>query len=162
MKRKIDSRFIILGTAAFVLIVGGVIFGSLAGTKDQAIVAQTISDQTHYDFGNISIRGGVVSYTFQIINNSAGDLKLSNISTSCMCTSAVLEYDGRVSPRFGMHNNSAFWSETVAPSKTARLKVTFDPMAHGPNALGPVTRTVSLKTNNGGQYKFTITANVVK
>lgn len=121
--------------------------------------------ETRYDFGDIEIAGGLVRHNFKIANAGAGELKLSNIKTSCMCTSAVLRAGNEESPEFGMHNNSTFWSQKLGAGESAELEVIFDPMAHGPDAIGPITRTVSILANDSGQNVqkiFTFTANVIK
>ena len=109
---------------------------------------------------------GLVTHNFAIENSGDGSLKISGIKTSCMCTSAIFEYNGERSPKFGMHNNPAFWSKEIEPGQSADLEVTFDPNAHGPNATGPVTRVVFVFTNDGGtnnqETKFIFSANVIK
>ena len=160
---KIDNRFIILGIVAAVTLVGAVGLAFLfVGQTEPAAAGVLSADSMAYDFGSIPITGGVVSYVFKISNTGAGNLKLSDISTSCMCTSVILETTDSVSPRFGMHNNPAFWSKILKKGESAKLIVTFDPMAHGPNAVGPVTRVVRVKTNDSQYQTFTITANVVR
>jgi hypothetical protein len=83
-----------------------------------------------------------------------------------MCTSAVLIVDGQRSRSFGMHNASLTWSKKIKPGQTAKLEVTFDPNAHGPDATGPVTREVTMYSNDAGKQnvktKFIISADVIK
>lgn len=169
MSQKKDNRMIVFSVAAGVLILGGIILGVVMSSQEGSNgdgVAKLAIDSSRYDFGTISMSDGLATHTFKITNDGTADLKLSKISTSCMCTSAILEVDGDRSPKFGMHNNPAFWSEKIKPGQSADLEVTFDPNAHGPNATGPVTRTVTFYSNDNGQSSvkssFTFTANVIK
>jgi hypothetical protein len=168
-----DSRLKILIILMSILIAGGIIAvviavkmdsGQVAGKTDSMAIMDV--DSTQYDFGDIKIDGGLVSHKFEISNTGEGELKLSDISTSCMCTSAYLEFNGEKSPKFGMHKNPIFWSQKIASGEKGTLEVIFDPMAHGPDAIGPITRNVSVYSNDNGQKSvksiFTFTANVIR
>jgi hypothetical protein len=169
MSQKNNPQLIILITIFVVVILGGIILGVVMNSSsgdNEGGAAELAVNSFRYDFGDVSMAQGLVSHTFKITNEGTADLKLTNISTSCMCTVAVLVVDGERSPKFGMHNNPAFWSKELKPSQSADLEVTFDPNAHGPNATGPITRSVKLFSNDGGKSNvrstFTFTANVVK
>src|SRR3989344_5073066 len=139
MIKKNDPRLIIFMSAAFILIVGGIILGVATSSKGEndnsSGVAKLSVDSTYYDFGDVSMAKCLVNHTFKITNEGEGELKISNISTSCMCTTAV-------------------------------LVVTFDPNAHGPQATGPITRVITIYSNDNSQSNvrrnFTFAANVVK
>ncbi|MDP3733539.1 MAG: hypothetical protein Q8Q91_03255, partial [Candidatus Daviesbacteria bacterium] len=90
-------------------------------------------------------------------------LKLYNVKTSCACTKANLTIDGKVSPKFDMHTKSS-WTGEVAPGKDAILNVIFDQTFHGPTALGPMERLISMQTNDlsSPTLEFKLTGNVVK
>lgn len=156
---------VVLVIAGIIGIVGTVAYNAGGEQSDSGTPKIEIVD-SQYDFGDIKIDGGVVKHSFEIGNNGDADLKLSNISTSCMCTTAVLEVDGEKSPEFGMHKNPAFWSKKLAPGQTASLEATFDPMAHGLDAIGPVTRGITMYSNDGGgkdvKTVFMFTANVIR
>ena len=172
MKQSTDPRLKILIIFAVILILGGIIFG-IAASKDSegesAGVPQMEVDANKYDFGDVSMAKGTAKHIFSITNKGDGDLKLFDISTSCMCTKAILEIDGKRSPAFGMSGhgtNPRFWSEPLSPGQSANLEVIYDPNAHGPNATGPINRVVTVHSNDGGKrdkkHIFTFTANVVK
>ncbi|QQR83467.1 DUF1573 domain-containing protein [Candidatus Peregrinibacteria bacterium] len=100
-----------------------------------------------YDWGNLDITGGKVEHTFRLKNDSNETLWLNGAQTSCMCTTARYQLeDGSSSPQFGMHNN-AQWSAAIKPNQTFQVAVTFDPMAHGPTATGPIQRSIWLSTS---------------
>lgn len=170
-----DPRVKILIISISILVAGGLIAGVVGYKMDTSSVAGESEiatmqlDSTRYDFGDIKIDGGLVKHVFEIKNTGPGELKLSNIETSCMCTSAYLEVNGQKSPKFGMAShgtNPTFWSEKIVPGQTGTLEIIFDPMAHGPDAIGPVTRVVSVYSNNGGKSnvktEFVFTANVIR
>ncbi len=134
--------------------------------NSQNVGELTISEK-QYDFGDIPIFGGIVTHRFKLENKSNASIVINDMETSCMCTKVRLIYDGRKSPQFGMKGhgtNPRFWSQKIEPGKTAILEVEYDPLAHGPDAVGFVNRFVLLYTNNPKQkrLKFSITANVVK
>ncbi len=105
-------------------------------------------EKKFHDAGQVSMADGNVVKTFEIKNTGQGDLKISKMQTSCMCTSAVLIVGDKKSPKFGMHKNSAFWSETIPPGQSGFLEMTFDPAFHGPEGTGSVMRAVYFSTND--------------
>jgi hypothetical protein len=123
--------------------------------------------QNNIDLGDIPIRGGKVNATFRIANMGNEAVRLTEGKTSCMCTEAVVETaNGEVSPKIQMpgHGSSSIIDMVVASGEEANVIATFDPMAHGPNALGPITRDVMLTTNSktNPQVRLTFRGNVVK
>ncbi len=117
-----------------------------------------ISPQS-YDFGNIPRE--IATQTFTVLSAGTDSLRITGISTSCGCTSAVLYANGRESPTFGMHNNPTGWSETLLPGQTAELTVFYDPNVH-PDT-GPVYRIIYIRSNDRAQpeVELELTANVV-
>lgn len=100
------------------------------------------------DVGEISMAKGEVEKVYQVKNTGQTNLIITGMESSCMCTSAILRNGGKESPVFGMHDNPTDWSTTISPGGKAELVVTFDPNAHGPDAVGPITRTVSVQSND--------------
>src|SRR3989344_1000982 len=129
-------------------------------SADQSAVA-TITE-TSFDWGTIGINNGKVQKTFAIKNNGSSPLKLNNVATPCMCTTAQVVINGQSSPAFGMHVKSS-WSGEVLPGQSAELIVIFDPAFHGPSGVGAITRIITVDTNDSKnpQLSFTATANVV-
>lgn len=123
--------------------------------------AQVEGEQVR-DWGIVDINGGVVEESFQIVNQGSGNLEISNIKTSCMCTTAQVSINNEKSPVFGMHTLSG-WRGVVKPGETADVKVIFDPLFHGPQGTGPVTRTVFIETNDPSNpaIELRVAANVV-
>lgn len=119
-----------------------------------------------YNFDNISAADGVVENSFEVKNVGASPLTLTGMLTSCGCTTAKLKIvdqqsDTVESPTFGMHNNPTNWSVSLKPNQTAELSVFFDPNFHQ-NASGPVTRTISIFSDDPGksEAQLTVYANV--
>ncbi|PIR74062.1 MAG: hypothetical protein COU35_04435 [Candidatus Magasanikbacteria bacterium CG10_big_fil_rev_8_21_14_0_10_47_10] len=124
-------------------------------------------EQNNLDLGDIPIGGGTVNATFYFTNTGDEPIVLTSGKTSCMCTEAVVTTaDGAVSPKILMqgHGSSGVLDMVVASGERASVVATFDPMAHGPNALGPITRDVILATNSKTHpdVRFTFRGNVVK
>lgn len=115
-----------------------------------------------YDFGEISMARGNVSTTFLLKNDGSDPLKISEITTSCMCTTA--EIDGKI---FKMtHGGEVSMNSpiAIAPGETKEMLVTFDPNAHGPEAVGPIRREIYVHTNSSSTPHVTVSVmgNVVK
>lgn len=52
------------------------------------------------------------------------------------------------------------WASWPLETGHATLEVTVDPAAHGPDALGPLSRGVTLRTSAGRELQFTLKAEV--
>jgi len=161
------DKFIISIVVITVLILGAAVFlGTRMGATpqvnaDSQVVLAVDSDK--YDWGTIDYDKGIVSKNFEIKNTSSVVLKLYNVKTSCMCTTAQLKTPQGASKKFGMHESSSDVIE-VKPKETAQLLIEFDPAFHGPSGVGPITRIITMDTNDAKNPKltFNLTGNVVK
>ncbi|PIR88332.1 MAG: hypothetical protein COU09_02760 [Candidatus Harrisonbacteria bacterium CG10_big_fil_rev_8_21_14_0_10_44_23] len=127
---------------------------AVASTSDSQLVAQSDS----FDFGDIDIFGGKVSTDYIIENRGTQDVAITSAYTSCMCTEG--EINGY---KFGMHGSSG--EEAIIPAGGQEtLTAIFDPLAHGPEGTGPITRELILETNSTASPELTIhfRGNVVK
>lgn len=133
-----------------VIVVGlGLLFSSTLLGEDKQInkenepVASAISVlEGDYDFGEIDIFGGKVSTTYTLKNNGVEDVYITKAATSCMCTEG--EIGGMI---FGMHGKED--KVVIIPAgEEVVLTATFDPLAHGPDGTGKITRELMLKTNS--------------
>ncbi len=117
------------------------------------------------DMGTVSMAQGPVRVSYQLNNNGQDDLIINNLATSCMCTTVALETSDGLSPNFGAHQdeNPDNWSATLKPNEEAELIVTFDPNAHGPDAVGQYRRVITISSNDPLQpsVKVEIVADVV-
>ncbi|MDO8663832.1 MAG: DUF1573 domain-containing protein [Candidatus Wildermuthbacteria bacterium] len=120
-----------------------------------------------FDAGDVSMAQGLVKKTYEVKNVGSGPLKISNIETSCDCTSATLRIGEKVSPKFSMPmgpgTNNAFWSEILQSGEMGELEVIFDPAFHGPHGTGPIVRGIYISTNDPKNKRFEIklSANVL-
>ena len=106
-------------------------------------------DSNSYDWGDIDIEAGDVKKGFHFRNDGDENLIVRGADTSCMCTSAYIELpDGSISPTFGMHGNEE-WTYAVKPGEEFEVEVIYDPLAHGPDGVGPIKRMVNLYTSDG-------------
>lgn len=165
-KKGIDSFLIGIIVVTVLILGGAVYFGTKMGATTQVTADTQVETQigeTKYDWGTIDINGGIVSKSFTIENSGTTPLKLYDVKTSCMCTTAQLKTASNSSKKFGMHekNSSVF---EVAPGESAEVLVEFDPLFHGPSGVGPISRTVTMNTNDASRptLSFQLSANVVK
>lgn len=163
-----NGKKIIFGFTMVTLLIlgGGVYILSSSSTYPQitsSLNAKVSAESKTYDWGNIAYSGGDVSKTFIIKNTGTETLKLTNIKTSCTCTKAQIDVDGKVSPYFSMHSQSS-WVGEVSPGKEAKLNVIFDPVFHGPAGIGPIERLISIQTNdiNNPNLEFSLKGIVIK
>lgn len=161
------DKFIVGTVVATILILGiAIFFGTRMGGTPLVTADSQVSvsvDSNTYDWGTIDYDKGIVAKNFEIKNTSNTALKLYNVKTSCMCTTAQLKTPEATSKKYKMHESS---SEVilVKPGETALLLVEFDPAFHGPSGVGPITRTISMDTNDAKNpaLSFNLTGNVVK
>lgn len=121
--------------------------------------ARVFVEETSYKWRQVGINDGNVEKIFEIKNSGTETLVLSDVITSCMCTTAQLILSGEESPVFGMHSKSNYEMEVPA-GETAELKVVFDPAFHGPGGVGPINRQIKVATNdlNNPELNFMLTA----
>lgn len=161
---KISPIAIFIGAFTLITLVGGFILAVNSGpAKLSETGAQVYTDHTSFEWGEIDINGGNATHDFVIENRGTGELELANILTSCACTNAQVTINGKTSPYFGMHSTSS-WVGKLEPGQAATISVIFDPLFHGPEAVGPIERLISVETNdpqNAGM-EFKLTGDVVK
>lgn len=165
-----DKKFII-GIAIFTVLIlgGGIIYSNSSPTKvtlgktDEAKI-QTLEQS--FDFKDVKYDGGNVKHSFKIKNAGTKDLTIANMATSCMCTKVYLKTKTGQSPEFGMkgHTAESSWTGSIKPGEEAEVVADFDPTAHGPQGIGPISRIVSFETNDPDKpyIEFSFSGNVVK
>lgn len=167
-----DPRMKIFASVFAIVMIGAgfLLFSDDAENSDGAggIPKLSIAEED-YEFGDISMANGLASHEFTIKNDGEAPLILTNLSTSCACTRVVLVNNGKRSPEFGMQEhgtNPLIWSDRIEPGASAIIEATFDPLAHGPDATGYITRTINVYSNTGGKEDtksiITFSGNVIK
>ncbi|MBU6370568.1 MAG: DUF1573 domain-containing protein [Patescibacteria group bacterium] len=134
---------------------------SVQGVPANAPASALAASSTFYDFGTISMRNGDVSRDFTFTNPANHDVTITQVETSCMCTSALLvEPDGSTKGPFGMPGMGGMnaTDETIKAGVTRTLRVIFNPAAHGPAGVGSIDRFILLTDASGGALKFEIKA----
>ncbi len=152
--------------ALVVLIGGGYYFASNTNSTAQVDLeenAKAVVAEASHDWGKIGINDGNVEATFAVTNEGTVPLKLFNATTSCGCTTVQLFLNEIQSPIYGMHTSSDYVLE-VPPGESADLTVIFDPLFHGPNGTGPITRQTFVETNDpqNPRLTFELSADVVE
>src|SRR3989344_816570 len=78
-------------------------------------------DHDKWDWGNIDYNSGMATHSFPISNSGSGELKLANVKTSCMCTTAQVVTAAGPSPKFKMHQASG-WQGILAPGESGEIR----------------------------------------
>lgn len=151
----------ILWTCVFVIaMVSGLFVLATYGENNAVASVQSALtvDKVSYDFGTIDIFGGNVETVYQLENKGTEPIVITNAQTSCMCTEGEIE-----GLRFGMHGGELDSLQIPAGSKK-ELTAIFDPLAHGPNGTGKITRELILRTNSEKtpHLRLRFSADVVK
>ena len=151
----------IIGIMLFSFIfVGGAYFVLTSGTKPQVpILAYSKQDkekplvevkESYYDMGNIKVKDTSVK-EFTIKNIGTKPLQLSNITSSCGCTTGQIIYKGIYSEEFNMHSKSDY-VVAIAPQTEAKVRVVYKPFVMP--VYGVVDRQVFLNTNDPASPKL--------
>ena len=81
-----------------------------------------------------------------------------------MCTKAfIVEPDGTLKGPFSMPGMGYVppADETINAGESRKVRVIYDPNAHGPAGVGPVDRFITLTDNSGGRLDLEIKALVI-
>ncbi|HBF66900.1 MAG TPA: hypothetical protein DDW36_00550 [Candidatus Magasanikbacteria bacterium] len=139
---------------------------TFVANKVESSLVNSASDTN--ELGDIPIGGGFVDTEFRFKNAGSEPVAIVYGETSCMCTKAVVKRsNGEMSPRIVMPGHGGVnerMNMTIEPGEEAMLVATFDPLAHGPSALGPIRREIVLQTNskNTPELRFLFNGNVIK
>ncbi len=144
-KKEKRDRYIKYGAAVSLVLLLG--YYMLSGDEGKSANSPVISiEPTEYNFGDVSLRGGVVKTVMTIKNVGGADLIINDMETSCGCTSATVEKGGEEGPAFSMKGHGPApvgWSQTLQPGEAALLNIYYDPAVH-PELRGAVTRAIAL------------------
>src|SRR3989344_3455966 len=151
-----------IGAFAVLIIVGMSTFDNDKQESKQVVKSSSSAvlelEEDSADLGTIDILGGKVQTEYKLVNKGKEDVVITSATTSCGCTEG--EIDGL---RFGMHKKLS-QSITVKAGETKTMIAVFDPLAHGPEGTGKVTRELILGTNseNVKEIRARFQANVTK
>lgn len=153
--------FVFIGGAYFVISSGETTQVPIVSYSEQDKNKPIVEAQeTSYDMGTIKV-SEAKEKEFTIKNIGTKVLLLSEISSSCGCTSAQIIYKGTVSKAFSMHSQSDYVVQ-IEPNTSAIVKVVYMPFTMP--VYGVVERQVFMNTNDPSKPKleFKIKANVQK
>jgi len=152
----------IIGGVGLLVVVLLFTYGNSKKTSQQVVASEVNSAlsvvEQPYDFGDIDIFAGKVDTTFTLKNEGDEDVIITKAGTSCMCT------EGEIAGlTFGMHGSDVS-SVTIPAGGEEKVKAIYDPLAHGPNGTGLITRTLMLETNSAVTpvVQLRISGNVIK
>ena len=136
-----------------ILGLGYAVLNNSSTVESEIVVTEGI-----YDFGAIDIFDGKVETDFTLTNKGIEDVIILAGTTSCGCTEGSIDGIG-----FGMHEQMSK-STIIKAGDSKNVTAIYDPLAHGPEGTGTVTRQLFLKTNSEitPEIELRISANVVK
>lgn len=124
-----------------------------AGTAQtpSVTVGEVRADAAEFNFGNVSMKNGIVTHIFNLANSGSGAVAVRRVYTSCMCTKATLKVAGRNIGPFGMpgHGFTSSLNEVIPSGAAFAVVAEFDPAAHGPAGVGPISRMITVETDKG-------------
>jgi hypothetical protein len=153
MKKILSLSISIIGIVGIVGVLAW--FGSKNQTGAQNSAGHNVSTsllapEKSYDFGTVSMAAGKVKHNFEISNSSDRAVTIRSIATSCMCTEANLLYNQERFGPFGMSGMSGTsLDKKIQPGDKVEVETIFDPAAHGPAGVGPISREVTIETDSG-------------
>lgn len=137
-------------------------YGRMAGPTQAELgkPSSLTASETLYDFGTISMANGKVDHMFQITNPTGEDITISNLQTSCMCTTAYIVNGTSKEGPFGMPGMGGTTAANhIIPARgTQAIDVVFDPAAHGPAGVGDIDRVIDVTQENGGTLQLEVKA----
>lgn len=153
-----EGKNIVIGAVLSIMILVGIVWVAQTQPKDKqlanassVVAAKLEAKEMSYDFGSISMANGKVSHLFSIKNPGAVSVNVNRLYTSCMCTSTSIIQGGKKIGPFGMAGHGFVPQANVdlAPGEDVSLEVVFDPNAHGPAGVGPISRSIYLEDASG-------------
>lgn len=164
------DKKVVIGILVFIAaIIGGAVVYSnntRSAVIEKTMGAKITAPELSFDFKNVPYSGGNVAHEFKIKNSGIKDLTIANLATSCMCTKVYFKTNGVKGPEFGMkgHESEKAWKGVLKPNEEGIVAAVFDPTAHGPAGIGPVSRIVSFETNDPDRpyMEFNFSGVVVK
>ena len=152
MKEQINT--IIISLVMLTAVVGALIWFGNSGNKPEPAAVGGLfggvltAEETAFDFGSVPINGGLVNHEFTLENLSDTMVKIGEVSTSCMCTTALVTVGNKTYGPFGMpgHLSASKANAIVNSGEKVIVKAIFDPAAHGPAGIGEVQRQIFLNT----------------
>lgn len=122
-----------------------------AGISGKGNYSELVSSEKSFDFGTVSMKNGKVSHSFKMKNTGSSPVKITKVTTSCMCTEATIVNGASRKGPFGMPGHGGLASkinEVVKMGQEIIIEVEVDPAAHGPQGTGPAKKVVYIETDS--------------
>ena len=118
-------------------------------SKSDPDAPKLIAMTSEHNFGDVSLKDGIVKTEFLLKNTGNTPLEFFKITTSCGCTTAQVELTSGTSPTYTMpgHKEPERWRGKLAPGENTKLIVYYDPSVHK-DLVGAVTREIYVMTND--------------
>ncbi len=162
-----NTIFIGIAVVVLIILAALAVVNKNNGSLPAVSFGKLIISENNFDFGVIPIMNGKVSHVFELKNEGPEPVKIKKIYTSCMCTEAFVTIGGKDYGPYGMpgHGGKSLSVDIEAPAgESVFIKAVFNPLAHGPDAIGEILREIYLETNAGEESNIVLkfSGNVVK
>lgn len=165
-----NIKTIVLSLILFIAVIGALVWfgGKNREPQTAAIDNETTggiltAKEVFYDFGSVKINGGFVNHEYALLNASDKIVKIDEVSTSCMCTTAELKIGDKAYGPFGMPGHGGGFTKAgviINPGEKIIVKAIFDPAAHGPAGIGLIEREIYLNTGSKEPVVLKFKANI--
>jgi hypothetical protein len=154
--KSITTAAVVIGALAVIIITKPSPTPVVATGNSGVLVA----DAASYSFGPVPLTGGLVRNVYAVRNTGTEPVTIGSVYTSCMCTTAVIRAGERIEGPFGMpgHGVRRNINFSLAAGEVAEVEVVFDPAAHGPAGVGPVSRSVFIESTAGDPLELSFNA----
>ncbi|MDP2637303.1 MAG: DUF1573 domain-containing protein [bacterium] len=162
------NKSIVFIVTVTVVLFAGIVFlarpGQQGVNQENQVLGQStlMADMGMFSFGTISMAEGKVNHEYVVTNQGSEPVTIGKVYTSCMCTEALVEKDGKTYGPYGMagHGFMSKVGVTLEPGESMRVKAVFDPAAHGPAGVGMVERVVIIENSAGSNMELRFDATV--
>ncbi len=145
----------IIAVIGIIILAGAIFYASknnLSKTSESFDTGVLEVVENDFDFGEILMTGGIMKHNFVVRNVGDGPVRIKNVETSCACTTAnIFNADGKASGPFGMvgpsHEQNPKINMEVLPGEEITIEAVYDPLKHGPNAVGKIVREIFINTD---------------
>lgn len=100
-----------------------------------------------YNLGKISKSKGKLKLKVKLQNKGKEVLKITDLKTTCVCTTVKLKIKKYTSPVFSIEGAKPGWEASIKPGGKGTLIIVTD-LSHTHVHLGPMVRTVEIKSND--------------
>lgn len=155
-KNLIITTVVVIGALAAIILIKPAPTPVAATGDSGTLVAET----TKYEFGRVPLMGGLVRTTYRIRNAGTEPVTITSVYTSCMCTTAIIRTAEATEGPFGMpgHGVRRNVNLALAGGESAEVEAVFDPAAHGPAGVGPISRSVIIGSTAGDPLELAFSA----